>query len=265
MRRWIIALLDPSPIEKGAKDRHNSHIQMPPRFDVEKAAQAPPVILPPGSALRSTRARASRSVSPSKMVTPSRKIASPRKPRTTRSAAKPDTTNGEEFVETKFISVTSSLQNEIENGITPSESVASESVNGELKEADNVRIEVQETVEQNGDVETTTTNVKIDVPADYPELPTPEDTTRMMEEARRMVEEAKKTDGVLEKSSATHSGQRKRKAVEVSKDDDEVEEALEGRPAKLAKTSAYTTEQKLTKEKVTRRALVGLTVMAAIG
>lgn len=257
MRRWIVALLDPNPIEKGTKDRHNTHIQMPPRFEVDKIA--PPVVLPPTSALRSTRTRSSRSASPSKIATPSRKMASPRK--STRRAAKPDMTNGEEVMETtKTTTATSALQNVIENGTPASESVASESVNGEVKEpTEIVRIEVQETVEQNGDVETTTTNVKIDVPADHPELPTPDDPAQLIAEAKRMVEEARELDG----AAATSLKSSKRKAAALSRDEDE-EVLIEERPAKQAKT-AYTVEQKLTKEKVTRRALVGLGVMAAIG
>lgn len=123
-----------------------------------------------------------------------------------------------------------------------------------------MRIEVQETVEQNGEVETTTTNVKIDVPADHPELPEPQDPAKMIEEAKKMVEEAQK----LESGSAKTVKSSKRKAEELSKDDEGKEVPSEERPAKAAK-KAYTTEQKLTKEKVTRRALVGLGVMAAIG
>ncbi|KAF2738991.1 apses transcription factor-like protein [Polyplosphaeria fusca] len=253
MRLWVEALLDSTPIEKGSKDRQNTHIQMPPRFELNKST--PAVILPPSSALRPTRARSTRSASPSKIATPSRKMASPRKSRRT---PKPEASKAEEISEAqRATSATSALQHVLENGTNVSESVASESVNGEIKVEDSVRIEVQETVEQNGEVETTTTNVKIDVPVDHPELPTPEDPTKLIEEAKRMVEEAKKLDGgpVQAKSS-------KRKVEDLLEDDDEAEEGSAGRPAKQAKVEM---EQKLTKEKVTRRALVGLGVMAAIG
>ncbi|KAF2800070.1 hypothetical protein K505DRAFT_345429 [Melanomma pulvis-pyrius CBS 109.77] len=260
MRLWIEALLDPAPIERGSKDRPNHHIQMPPRFDVTKA---PPVLLPPASSLRPTRARSTRSASPSKIATPNRKMASPRKPRATRGAVKPET---EETTEVKTPAI-SALQSIFENGTATSKSVASELVNGEVKEeakeADTVRIEVQETVEKDGDVETTTTNVKIDVPADHPALPTPEDPTELIESAKRMVEEAQKLDG----GSPQILRSSKRKAEEVSKDEDAADAEVEivERPAKQARTTAYTTEQKLKKEQVTRRALVGLGVMAAIG
>ncbi|KAF2188113.1 hypothetical protein K469DRAFT_724709 [Zopfia rhizophila CBS 207.26] len=259
MRPWIVALLDPDPIERGNKDRHNTHIQMPPRFDISKAAL--PVVLPPTSALRSTRARSSRSASPSKIATPSRKMASPRKSRATRSSAKPEVPKGEEGLETaKVTTATSTLQNVVENGTALSESVASGSVNGEVKEAEAVSIEVQETVETNGEVETTTTNVKIDVPADHPELPIPENPEKMIEEAKKMVEEAQKLEG--EPVNGVKAG--KRKAEELSKDEDAEESTAEERPAKQAKTT-YTVEQKLKKERMTTRALVGIGVMTAIG
>lgn len=260
MRHWIEALLDPTPIEKGNKDKQNTHIQQPPRFDLESAA---PVLLPPHSALRSTRARSTRSASPSKAAaTPSRKIATPRKPRTTRGAVKSEPKQIEELVESSASKAASALQNVIANGADLDDSVASESVNGEVKAVEpkedevkegTVRIEVQETVEQNGNVETTTTNVKIDVPHSHPELPEPEDPAKMIEEAKRMVEEAK----ILEGGSSSDVVKSSKRKVEEVLEEEELE-----RPAKKV---AYTTEQKLTKEKVTRRALVGLGVMAAIG
>ena len=260
MRLWIIALLDPQPIEKGQKDRNNNHIQMPPRFDVSEEKTAPPIILPPSSALRPTRARSSRSASPSKIATPNRKMASPRKARTTR-ASKAASVNGEETAVEKITGATSALQNVIENGTTASESIASESVNGEVKDAETVRIEVQETVERNGDVETTTTNVKIDVPADHPELPEPEDPTKLIEEAKRMVEEAKELEGGVA-TSAKSKG--KRKAEEITKGDDELEVEIAERPAKVAKR-IITAEQESTKARVTSKAMIGLAVMTAIG
>ncbi|KAH9882149.1 hypothetical protein J1614_001321 [Plenodomus biglobosus] len=261
MRHWIEALLDPAPIEKGNKDKHNPAIQGPPKFDVKNATPAtlPPYL--PNPTARSTRARSTRSASPSKMATPSRKIATPRKPRTTRNAAKSDKT--EESLETATPG--SVLQTHIANGATPSDSAAS-SVNGDAKEPEaktdevkegTFRVEIQETTETIGNVETTTTNVKLDVPHSHSELPEPEDPMKMIEEAKRMVAEAQlleagSSEGVIKVS--------KRRIEEVV----DAAELAEERSSKAAKV-AYTTKQKLTKEKVTRRALVGLGVMAAIG
>lgn len=260
MRHWVEALLDPAPIEKGNKDKSNTHISMPPKFDIENAS---PVLLPPPSGVRSTRARSTRSVSPSKIATPSRKMATPRKSRATRSAAKPETLKADELLESaKALTPSTALQTSIANGATPSESVASESLNGDVRETDEVKegtvhIEVQETVETNGNIETRSTQVKIDVPHSHPALPEPEDPAKMIEEAKRMVEEAQKLESGSSGDVITSS---KRKVEEIVDQD----ELAVGRPSKAAKV-AYTTEQKLTKEKVTRRALVGLGVMAAIG
>jgi len=257
MRHWILALLDNEPIEKGAKDKHNVHIQAPPKFDLSKAQN---VKLPSHTAsLRTTRARSTRSVSPSKMATPSRKIATPRKSRATRGRS--EAMKAEEiFQSTATESPSSAL---VSNGLSQLEPITS-SVNGDVKEAqdgdvqsETVRIEVKETVEQKGDSEITTTNVQIDVPASHPELREPEDPAKMIEEAKRMVEEARELDAG---ASSTLASSSKRKVEQVL-DEEELEAE---RPAKLSK-KLYTTEQKLTKEKVTRRALVGLGVMAALG
>ncbi|RAR09691.1 apses transcription factor [Stemphylium lycopersici] len=270
MRHWIEALLDPAPIEKGNKDKSNTHIHMPPKFDV---ANAEPATLPtPG--LRTTRARSARSVSPSKAMTP-RKIATPRKARNTRSALKPEPVHPDDvFRPTEAVTPSSALQNIIANGATPSESIAS-SVDGEVKEIEpatepetkpkpeqevqegTVHIEVEQTVETNGDTEKTSTNVTVDVPHDHAALPEPEDPAAMIEEAKRMVAEAQRLEG---NSSANVTKSSKRGIDDVLDEDDLAAERL----TKLAKV-AYTTEQKATKEKVTRRALVGLGVMAAIG
>ena len=261
MRNWVEALLDPAPIEKGNKDKSNTHIQMPPKFDV---ANATPATLPaPG--LRTTRARSARSVSPSRgAATPSRKFATPRKSRSTRSAMKPELTKADEVV-----TPSSALQTIIANGATPSESVAS-SVDGEVKEKEvaiektepdvkegTVHIEVEQTVETNGDTEKTSTNVTVDVPHSHAALPEPEDPTAMIEEAKRMVAEAQRLDG----ASSSQVAKSTKRGIEDVLD---VEDLAEERLSKLAKV-AYTTEQKMTKEKVTRRALVGVGVMAIIG
>ncbi len=264
MRLWIEALLDPASIEKGNKDKANTQITMPPKFDLENAS---PVQLPAQSGARAGRGRSARSVSPSKAATPARKMATPRKARSTRNATKPEIKKAEEVFESaKPVTPSSALQNIIANGATPSDSNVSSSINGDTKENEvkggevkdgTVRIEVNETVETNGNIQTRSTNVTIDVPHNHAELPEPEDPTAMIEEAKKMVEEAQKLDAL---SSGDVTKSSKRKVEEVV---DAAELAAE-RPSKATKTT-YTTEEKLTKEKVTRRALVGLGVMAAIG
>jgi len=265
MRHWIEALLDPTPIEKGNKDKSNTHIQMPPKFDINNAQ---PVTLPTPTT-RPVRARSTRSVSPSKGATPSRKFATPRKSRATRSGMKSDTTKGDDlFGALDAVTPSSALQATIANGATPSVS----SFEGDVKEKEveeaesasepvvkegTVHIEVQQTVETNGDTEKTSTNVTVDVPHDHPALPEPEDPAALIAEAKRMVAEAQKLDG---ESSERPIKSAKRGIEDVLDAEDIAEERLN----KLAKV-AYTTEQKMTKEKVTRRALVGVGIMAAIG
>lgn len=247
MRHWIDALLDPTPIEKGNKDKHTTHIQMPPRFD---PSAVPSASFDAPKLRASTRARSTRSASPSKMATPSRKIATPRKPRT-KKATEVVHTEEMEVVETATGVAASALQEAIENGTT-----LSAPADGDAREQETVRIEVQETIEHDGDIETKTTNVKVDVPADHPELLEPEDPAELIKQARAMVEEANKLDGV----DATKGAVSKRKAEELGEDE---AAARPQRPAKLARTQS-TLEQKLAKEKVTRRALVGVAVMTAI-
>jgi hypothetical protein len=125
----------------------------------------------------------------------------------------------------------------------------SPSVDGEK-----VKVEVESTVDVNGDTETTRTNVTVQMPAGSPALPLPEDTEQMLETAKRMVEEAKG----LENGEPSMKVARKRKVEEVETDDIDAE--LPVQPAKKAKVL----EEKLKREKVRTRALVGVTATLAI-
>ena len=118
-------------------------------------------------------------------------------------------------------------------------------------ESDMVKVEVDQTVEVEGNTEVTHTNVTIEMPAGSPELPLPEDTEKMLETARQMVEEAK----TLESSPKTS---RKRKAVEPEPSDIDAE--LPVQPAKKARVL----EEKLKREKVRTRAVLGVTATLAI-
>ncbi|KAF2838931.1 hypothetical protein M501DRAFT_935188 [Patellaria atrata CBS 101060] len=244
MTTWIVALLDPEAIEPGTKDKKHD-IATPPKFVLpEKGALLPPQSANTASVRRSKREM--RSVSPSKIATPSRKIASPRKPRVKKVAK----------TEPSAASIASSaLQIALENGTEVSqatESVVSESVNGET-----IRVQVDETVEKNGDVETTTTAVKIDMPADAPTLPLPESPEAMLAKATEMVEEAKKLES-SRSDTLKPTKRSKRKAEEVEMDEDG-ERPLEA-PAKKAKVVEETR-----KDKVRFRAALGIGATLAIG
>ncbi|KAK7554233.1 apses transcription factor-like protein [Phyllosticta citricarpa] len=240
MKAWIVALLDPEPIEKGTKDKGSNEIATPPKFIVaDKASLFPP-------APTNMRTRSMRSASPSKSSP--RKLASPRKPRTTRKAAK-EAREG----------TPSALHRSIENETPAASEYGGESVNGEptstTAASETVRVEVDETTQKQGEVETTTTAVKVDVPAEHPELPLPESPEEMIAQARRMVEEANKAEGSKGASTSL-----KRKA-----DDAELEEpeanAMEVQPVKRTKVL----EEELRKERVRSKAFMGLSATLAIG
>jgi hypothetical protein len=114
-----------------------------------------------------------------------------------------------------------------------------------------VKVEVDQTVEVEGSTQITHTNVTVEMPAGSPELPLPEDTEKMLETARKMVEEAK----TLESSPKIS---KKRKAAEVEPSDIDAE--LPAQPAKKARVL----EEKLKREKVRTRAVLGVTATLAI-
>lgn len=235
MRPWIVALLDPEPIEKGVKDKDKHDIATPPRFVVPRDGMVLPA---QGVASMRTRGRELRSQSPTKIATPPRKIASPRKSRTTRSSNKSDGTSG----------ASSALHKQLQNGIEGS--LESESVNG-----DTVTVEVDETVEKGNDTEIVHTTVKVEVPHNHPEVLLPESAEEMIAQARQMVEEANKLEG----NRVNGVKALKRNADELADDDDEV--SLEVQPVKKARIL----QEELKKERVKTKALIGLSVTMAIG
>ena len=121
-------------------------------------------------------------------------------------------------------------------------------VNGDV-----VKVEVDSRVDVHGNRETTHTAVTVEMPAGSPELPLPEDTEKMLETAKRMVEEARALDG-----ESSDQKQRKRKVEEVDSDDIDAEMPMQ--PSKKAKVL----EEKLKREKVRTRALVGVTATLVI-
>jgi len=125
----------------------------------------------------------------------------------------------------------------------------SESVDGEK-----VTVEVESNVERKGNTETTTTNVKIEMPAGSAELPLPESPEQMIEAAKRMVEEAKKAEGDSSSSAS------KRKAEELEDDTDEAGDN-QLQPAKKARLL----ERELKTEKVRNRAMIGVAATLALG
>jgi len=131
----------------------------------------------------------------------------------------------------------------------------SEQPNGEK-----VTLEVESNVQTKGEVETSTTNVRISMPEGSAEMPMPENPEEMIEKAKEMVEEAKKIDG--ESSKGKSKSKRKAEVLEDDDDDDEDQDAdKEMQPAKKARLL----EQQIKKEKVRNRAIMGVAATLAIG
>ena len=121
-----------------------------------------------------------------------------------------------------------------------------------VDESATVRVEVDQETEVNGDTEITHTNVTVEMPVGLPELPLPEDTEKMLQQAKEMVENAKEIEG---SPKVTRS---KRRIEEVEATDIDAE--LPVQPAKRARVL----EDKLKRERVRTRAVFGVAASLAV-
>ncbi|KIW33721.1 uncharacterized protein PV07_00549 [Cladophialophora immunda] len=238
---WIRALLDPTDISRTPSSAKKP-IAAPPKFDlpVDKTKPTPPTKAP--------RSRATRSTSPAKAASPTKAKASPRK-RQTKAQKEANIANAN--------AASATLQSALDDAASVAEtepkpeSPALPSPPATIPEPEMVKVEVDQSVEVDGTTETTHTNVTVEMPAGLPELPLPEDTEKMLETAKKMVEEAK----TLESSPKIS---KKRKAQEPEPSDIDAE--LPPQPAKKARVL----EEKLKREKVRTRAVLGVTATLAI-
>ena len=229
---WIRALLDPEEIIQSPASA-KKHIAPPPRFEMFDS-KAPL----PSHSTKSERKRSTRSASPSKIATPAKGKASPRK-KQTKAMKEANIANAN--------AASATLQTALEDAA--STVAPSPSLDGEK-----VMVEVESRVDVNGGRESTHTNVTVEMPAGSPELSLPNNAERMLETAKQMVEEAKALD-----RDTSPKVMRKRKMEEVDADDLDAAK-LPVQPAKKAKVL----EEKLKREKVRTRALVGVTATLAI-
>lgn len=143
-----------------------------------------------------------------------------------------------------------------------------------------VRVSVQADVTDDGETETTRTTVRVEMPADAPELALPQDASEMIEKARAIVERARELQDTQTGESATPAPapSRKRKADEYEEDLvlelDANEELVEVTPAERGASSLQPPAKKLRvmvpaeeyrREKVTKRAFLGLSFSLAFG
>lgn len=239
---WIAALLDNAPIsEIKSPEESKKSIYPPPKFVFranEDDTPLPPLILGARSATPRARGRP-RATSPSK----NGKMASPRKPRGTKASIAANAASARE--------ASATLQASLDTAASVADS---DSIDGGEK----ATLEVATAVQVNGDVETTTTNVKIEMPGGSADFPLPEDPEEMIAKAKEMVKEAQKLDGQLHANGKSL----KRKAEELEIDDDEDEGVdVMIQPAKKARLL----EHQLKKEKVRKRALLGVAATLAVG
>ncbi|KZF23193.1 DNA-binding domain of Mlu1-box binding protein MBP1 [Xylona heveae TC161] len=227
VRPWVMALIDPAAVDKAPVDfRPSSSSPSVPKISPPEGNTA----LPPPTPSRRGRQRSS---SPGK--TAARKIATPRKPRAVKNT------------DASSASMTSTSPKSTSEKSTPMKSNAAEE--------EKVRVEIDEAIDEADEVETTTTNVKIEMPVSAPELPLPESPEEMIAKAKEMVEEARKLDG----ESSPKGKAIKRKA-------DEIEEGSEDEDIKLQRIKkARVIQGQLKREKVRTRALLGLSATLAIG
>ena len=117
------------------------------------------------------------------------------------------------------------------------------------------------TQNQNG-VETTTTNVRVELPAGRPELPLPQDAEGMVAKAKEMVDAANKLEetraGNAPGSPTTKRprAQKKRKAEDIDED---------GQSAESRNKRAKVLEERHRRDKVRTRAMLGITATLAVG
>ncbi|PKY03664.1 apses transcription factor [Aspergillus campestris IBT 28561] len=280
MYDWVRALLDPAEIVQSPSSQKKL-ITPPPRFDL------PPIDAPVQFSVARSRTR--RSASPSKYV------GSPRKSRQTKAqkeASAAATSEANANLQSSLDMTASTADSESLNGILPSvedveekttaspkksaqskskksncsrakrEAVNTEDQTESEKTSESVRVEVENPADGEIPVRTTQTTVPIDMPITLPEAPSAAETEKMIAEAKQMVQEvvdAHAEDKATGEPSSAKAGKvvKKRKPEDLS-DDEEDEEAKT-----LRTKRARVLEDKLKRERVRNRALVGVTAAFA--
>lgn len=265
MYDWVRALLDPTDIAQSPSSAKKK-ITPPPRFDLP-AVEAPTQLSPIAA-----RTRRGRSASPSK------KAVSPRKPRATRTAKESSTAGTTAANASLQSALEGSVNGTVEESVEVDEEVKQEDVDEKKKtrkttkskksapvteteedeEEKQTAAAVEETVSPRKGKKSGTeqTTFSVDMPISFlPEAPSAEETQQMIAKAKEMVQEASK-DG--EEAAESSSKADKKRKTDALSDDEEDEETKT-----LRTKRAKVLEEKLKKERVRNRALVGVTAAFA--
>ncbi|EKD20044.1 uncharacterized protein L3040_002278 [Drepanopeziza brunnea f. sp. 'multigermtubi'] len=260
---WIKALLDNAPIEVNpTKDATPKTISPPPKFLMPQDGLVAPT--------PSRIGRPRRAASPSKFASP-KKTAGSTRPKRSKAGSVAGSVAGStrsESVEPTIKSASENLQEALKAAASqaasdigapePKEELGNVKEDEEVNDDHVVRVNVDTDVEVNGDTETTHTNVEVEMPAGFAEMPLPEDTEAMIAKAKEMVEAAMAS----ENTNLPERIKAKRNIEEVEEDDDDGNAGVTA-PAKKAKTEAVKAELKM--ERVKTRALLGISATLVFG
>ncbi|KAL3452002.1 transcription regulator HTH, apses-type DNA-binding domain-containing protein [Aspergillus insuetus] len=265
MYDWVRALLDPTDIIQSPSSA-KKHITPPPRFDLPPI-QAPEAFAP------TSRGRSRRSASPSK------KAGTPRKPRQTRAqkeASAAATSAANATLQSALDDTVSNADGEVNGDVLPSVEEEKEEVEVEVasiketkltprarkfaaKQEDSdekVKINIKSNDTEGSGVQTAQTTISVEMPIALPEAPSAAETQEMIAKAKEMVKEAVKLQQEPAESSAA-AKKRKTEEAELSDEEDEETKTLRTKRAKVL-------EEKLKRERVRNRALVGVTAVFAL-
>lgn len=254
---WIRALLDPSdiPVSGVSENSPAKKIAPPPKFFSGRPTLAPPAQTPTARPSRSRR-----SASPTKSTGSKRGATTPRKRSAKISSSQSSAPESQE-----------ASQN-LANGEQPKSKASAENTKVEsiektpavvlapVEEDPKLKIEAEREVKLDKDgKEVSQTKVEIEVPL-AGELPSADDAARMIAEAKEMVKAA--TEGAAD-ASATKS---KRKAGEIEEADGETaEKGADGEATAQRQAKKVKTELDLKKERIRKRAFIGIGATVAVG
>lgn len=265
MYDWVRALLDPADIPQSPSSA-KKQITPPPKYELPPI-EAPEALLP------ASRTRSRRSASPSK------KAGTPRKPRQTKAqkeAAAEATNEANATLQNALDDSLPTADGEVNGDVLPSveevkevkEDLEVSPVKGKKtttktkKQAateedsdDKVKIDVKSDAAEGDSVETAQTTISVEMPISLPEAPSAEETQEMISKAKDMVKDAVKLQDEPAESS-TAAKKRGAEEAELSEEEDEESRKLRTKRAKVL-------EEKLKRERVRNRTLVGMTAAFA--